>query len=148
VHLPALGTTYAAARGAGATRDGAPIAVSTRPTLEDARIGGPKPAIEALARAGGRFEPVAKIPSLAYRLVCVADATLDAALAAPDAHDWDLAAADVILHEAGGALTDRSGERLVYNRPQPRHGGLLAAPRALHRELLALAGRALSPPRS
>ena len=104
--------------------------------------------IEALERAGGRFETVAKIPSLAYRLVCVADGTLDAALASPDAHDWDLAAADVILHEAGGALTDRSGERLVYNRPQPRHGGLLAAPQALHPALLALAGRALSKPRS
>ena len=147
VHLPALATTYAAARGAGATRDGAPIAVSTRAALGGGRLGGPKPAIEALIRAGGRFELVAKIPSLAYRLVCVADATLDAALASPDAHDWDLAAADVILHEAGGALTDRSGERLIYNRPRPRHGGLIAAPRALHPELLALAGRALSAPR-
>lgn len=143
VHLPALGRTYAAARGAGATRDGAPIAVSTRAALEGARIGGPRPAIDALVGGGVRLEPVPKIPSLAYRMVCVADATLDVALASPDAHDWDLAAADVILHEAGGALTDRLGATLVYNRPRPRHAGLLAASRALHPALLEAARRAL-----
>lgn len=147
VHLPALGETYAAALGAGASLNGAPIAVASRAGLDGARVGGPKPAIEALARAGLTLAAAPRIPSLAYRLVCVASGALDLALAGRDAHDWDLAAADVILHEAGGALTGVDGRRLVYNRAETRHAELLAAPLALHAELAAAARRAFPTPR-
>jgi myo-inositol-1(or 4)-monophosphatase len=52
--------------------------------------------------------------------------------------DWDLAAADLLLHEAGGVLTDMDGRQLLYNRPVPVHGALIAAGRARHLPLLAL----------
>ena len=55
-----------------------------------------------------------------------------------NSHDWDLAAADLLVHEAGGALTDIDGERLVYNRPQPVHALLVAASRSRHGTALAL----------
>ena len=42
VHLPAKGRTYAAALGAGATRDGQPIAASPRETVDGARFLVPK----------------------------------------------------------------------------------------------------------
>lgn len=148
VHLPALGQTYAAARGAGATLNGAPIAVSARPELAGARIDGPRPAIEALARGGLKLEAAPRIPSLAFRLVSVASGALDLAIAGRNAHDWDLAAADAILHEAGGALTGVDGLRLVYNRAQTRHAELLAAPRALHAELAGAARRAFTSSRA
>jgi len=35
------------------------------------------------------------------------------------------------VHEAGGSLCDASGGRIVYNRPDPRHGALIAASRRL-----------------
>lgn len=47
------------------------------------------------------------IPSLAYRIAMIAGSTLDATFVKPDAHDWDLAAADLILSEAGGAIRNR-----------------------------------------
>jgi myo-inositol-1(or 4)-monophosphatase len=68
----------------------------------------------------------------------VATGALDATFTAPDSHDWDLAAADLLVHEAGGALTTLTGDDLVYNRPNPVHGALVAAGRARHEMLLGL----------
>jgi myo-inositol-1(or 4)-monophosphatase len=72
---------------------------------------------------------VPRIRSLALRFARVAQGTIDAAIAGPDSHDWDLAAADLLVHEAGGALTRVGGGTVLYNRPDPRHGTLLAAGR-------------------
>jgi myo-inositol-1(or 4)-monophosphatase len=66
---------------------------------------------------------------------------LDAGLASTDAYDWDIAAADLILHEAGGCLSDLAGSALIYNEPNPRHGVLLAAPQRLLGELIAATQR-------
>jgi myo-inositol-1(or 4)-monophosphatase len=54
------------------------------------------------------------------------------ALAGGDSHDWDLAAADLLVHEAGGLLTSLDGEPLTYNQPNPVHGLLVAAGRERH----------------
>ena len=72
------------------------------------------------------------IPSLAYRIAMVADGTLDATFVKPNAHDWDLAAADLILREAGGALLEPARQaRRVYAGANPRHGALAAGSGAL-----------------
>jgi myo-inositol-1(or 4)-monophosphatase len=70
-----------------------------------------------------------RVHSLALRFARVAQGTLDIAIAGPDSHDWDLAAADLLVHEAGGALRRVGGGTVLYNRPEPRHGILLAAGR-------------------
>jgi myo-inositol-1(or 4)-monophosphatase len=56
------------------------------------------------------------VPSLAYRLAMVADGRIDGTVVKRNSHDWDLAAADLILARAGGRLLDLKGNRLVYNR--------------------------------
>jgi myo-inositol-1(or 4)-monophosphatase len=68
----------------------------------------------------------------------VATGTLDGAFAGPDSHDWDLAAADLLVHEAGGLISTVTGQSLIYNRPNPVHDALLAAGRARHAVLLSL----------
>jgi myo-inositol-1(or 4)-monophosphatase len=78
---------------------------------------------------------------LAVRLAHVASGVLDAGLAGGNSHDWDIAAADLILHEAGALLTDRHGTPPAYNRPSPIHPALIAAPPVLHRQLVALLAR-------
>ncbi len=127
VHAPALGETYAAALGCGARLDGAPIFVSAQPAHERALVCGPKSMIAALASAAGiEFEAAPRIPSLALRLARVASGALDIAIASANAHDWDVAAADVILSEAGAHLTNAHGQTLRYNTNKTRHGALLA----------------------
>ena len=44
------------------------------------------------------------------------------------AWEWDFAVADLVVHEAGGRLTDLWGNLHRYNKPDPRNvGGLVAA---------------------
>ena len=44
------------------------------------------------------------------------------------ASEWDFAVADLVFHEAGGMVTDLSGQRYTYNKPVPHNlGGLIAA---------------------
>jgi myo-inositol-1(or 4)-monophosphatase len=76
--------------------------------------------------------------SVAYRLVLVADGSADASVSLTAKRDWDLAAADVILHEAGGLLTDTSGATLIYNRPVTKQASLIAANPALHAKVVEL----------
>jgi myo-inositol-1(or 4)-monophosphatase len=49
-----------------------------------------------------------------------------------NAQDWDIAAADLILREAGGLLTDLAGRQPVYNRPETSHGEMIAVASWLH----------------
>ena len=135
VHAPACEATYTAISGGGAFLNGAAIATSRLTALKDARIAGPKPMLDALARLEA-FQPVEKIPSLALRLTRIADATIDAGLISPDARDWDLAAADLILREAGGQLCGSDGQPATYNREVPLHGMLLAGGDGLIEPLL------------
>ena len=81
---------------------------------------------------------VPRVHSLALRLARVADATIDVAFAGGASHDWDLAAADLLVHEAGGLLTTLEGATLSYNGAVPTHGMLVAAGRARHRALRML----------
>ena len=83
-----------------------------------------RPAGEACTR---RSLPQPKVHSLALRLTRVAHGDLDVAFASPGSHDWDLAAADLLVHEAGGAMTDLTGRPLRYNQPHTAHDALIAA---------------------
>lgn len=136
VHAPACDATYQALRGGGATRNGSAISTSTATSLAAARVAGPQPMVDALAGIA-RVAPVDKIPSLALRLTRIADATIDAGLISTDARDWDLAAADLILREAGGLLSGIDGEAVIYNREMPIHGRLIASAGGLSGPLLA-----------
>lgn len=144
VHAPALGETYAAALGRGATLNAAQIRVSSRESLAGAALSGPRTLTEAIRQTRPEIDIQPRIPSLAYRIVRVASGALDAGLAAVNAHDWDLAAADLILHEAGGLLTGLEGAPLTYNRADVRHPELVAAPVGLHGEIMRVARAATS----
>ncbi len=140
VHAPVSGHFYEAVAGAGATRDGVPLGASTRATLAGARVTGPKPMMERLARGAAQggvkpdFVVVERVPSLALRVARVADGSIDVGLVSSDARDWDLAGADLLLREAGGSVSDLSGRPTPYNRPDPVHGALIALPDGLRAE--------------
>jgi len=136
VFAPASNEFYFAARGRGAAMNGAPIMTAPGATIDFPKIAGPKPLVERLGgmRSGDSLYP--RIGSLALRLVMVADGQLDAAFAGGNSRDWDLAGADLIVHEAGGEMTTLAGERLVYNQADVRHGLLVAAGRARHAHIV------------
>jgi myo-inositol-1(or 4)-monophosphatase len=143
---PVTGEFFAAIVGSGATLNGARITATEDAALAGARVSGPKPLIERLGKLGAPFTFMPRVRSLALRLARVADGSLDAAFAGGNSHDWDLAAADLLVHEAGGALTGLGGGTLIYNRPEPRHGMLVAAGQARHAKLLELLQKAETAP--
>jgi len=138
VFAPAEDSLFIAALGEGARRNGTPIAAKEGAGLDDAYIAGPKSYLERLARLGLRFEAAPKVHSLALRFARVAQGALDAAFASASSHEWDLAAADLLVHEAGGQLTTLGGRALVYNQADPVHGALVAAGRVRHAALIEL----------
>ncbi len=125
LECPMRNETYWAAAGGGAGKNGAAIRVAparTRPI-----IAGPKPMIDEMPQAWlDRLERHPYIPSLACRIAMIADGSLDATFVKANAHDWDLAAADLILNEAGGAVLDSRGERPFYAGATVSHGTLAA----------------------
>jgi myo-inositol-1(or 4)-monophosphatase len=130
VHAPALGETFAASLGRGATLNGEPIHAARLETLDGALVAGPKPMVASFAgRAGFKYEQAPRTPSLAYRLASVAAGRIAIGLASADSHDWDICAADIILAEAGAGLVE-DGRQIIYNAPRVRHAPLLAAPTA------------------
>ena len=145
IFAPATGELFLATAGGGATRNGALIAAPTTSSLDGARIAGSRSIVDRLARRY-KVEKLPRIHSLALRLVRVATGEADAALAAAHAHDWDIAAADLILQEAGGSLTEFDGGVPRYNRPEPLHGALAAAGRAMHPALLDALADSLNKP--
>lgn len=136
VFAPATNEFFFATRSGGATLNDTQISASSGDTISFQKIAGPKPLVERLRQMqdGDALHP--RIGSLALRLVRVGQGTLDAAFAAGSSRDWDLAAADLIVHEAGGEMTTLAGERLVYNSRDVRHGLLVAAGHARHTHII------------
>ena len=95
--------------------------------FDGARVAGPPGYLRRLLAIEPRLVGIPKIHSLALRIARVAHGAIDAAFASGNAHDWDLAAADLLVHEAGGALTTFAGQVLTYNKAEPTHPPLVAA---------------------
>jgi len=128
---------FVAVAGRGATLNGVPIHVSDG-GIAEARIAGPAGYLKRLEAFAPRFAAQPKIHSLALRFARVAQGAIDVAIASGNSHDWDLAAADLLVHEAGGALTTFSGQTLTYNKPEPVHPPLIAAGKTRHAALSVL----------
>ena len=138
VYLPMKDRLYAAARGAGTTLNGSPVTVSpaadplgaqvlaTRPNMEPGHWPGGVPAFTRVYR-----------PSLAYRMALVGEGRFDGMVTFRKSWEWDIAAGDILIREAGGIVTDGAGAALAFNRAIPRADGVMAAAPALHRTLLA-----------
>jgi myo-inositol-1(or 4)-monophosphatase len=140
LYAPALDELFAARAGAGSSLNGDAIAATRGTDLHGLRVAGPQKILERLSSVMPPFTKLPRGHSLALRLVRVAQGACDVAFAGGNSHDWDLAAADLLVHEAGGALTPLAGGTIAYNRPVPRHGMLIAAGRDRHAALIGRLG--------
>ncbi len=137
VYNPMTDESYTAAKGEGARLNGALIHAKATDHLESARLLASKATLTS-----PRWQPwpdmhVENPNSIAYRVALVAAGKFDAAITMAAIHDWDLAAADLILREAGGVVSSIEGVIPVYNRESVAQPSVLAANPALHAELRA-----------
>ena len=125
---PSLGEVFTAAADGPALKNGNPIAASEPDAARPTRMAAPEDMAQDIDRHMiGGVHRISHVPSLAYRLAMVADGRIDGTLVKRNAHDWDLAAADLILSRAGGGLVTLDGAPLSYNRPTVSHETLAAA---------------------
>ena len=138
VFNPATDEFFEAEAGRGARLNGAPIRVSAQPGVADANLIASRRAFhaphwsDAVESAQFHF-----ISSMAYRMALVAAGRADATLSLSAKSDWDVAAADVIVREAGGCVSTAHGAPLTYDRIGVTHKSVLAAGPALHAEIAA-----------
>lgn len=142
LECPVLGETYSAQAGQGAHCNGDPLVANADDT-STLRMTGPRN-LNKLLHGSRTVDLVPFVPSLAYRIAMVASGQLHAAFARGSAKDWDLAAADLICHEAGSTLLDTNGSALRYNCRSIRHGALLAAQNHRQAEALEIARMAIN----
>jgi len=138
MHLPLYHATYAATRGGGASRDGTPLRVSARQDIADASALAGRAQLSPELWPGGA-PPVRRHfrPALAHRLCLVAEGRFDCLITLAPCWEWDVAAGALIAAEAGAAVTTAGGGAPAFNSAQARLPGLIAAPPALHAQLMA-----------
>ena len=136
VHVPMLARTYAATLGGGAHCNGAAISVSTKSEMAGATVLTRKPDLSPahwLAPHGLKHH---FRPSLAYRLGLVAEGRFDAMLTLRPAWEWDVAAGDLIVREAGGMVSTTAGGPTRYNNRLPKLAGMVAGPAKLAKNII------------
>jgi myo-inositol-1(or 4)-monophosphatase len=146
VHAPALGRTWAAAAGLGATRDGSVIQVSPTDELADALIAtgfsyarhqpGHEDNVDRIRAVLPACRDLRRYGSAQLDLCLVADGSMDGYWEL-DLAPYDVAAGAVVVREAGGRITDlRGGDDWLYG------GRILATNGCVHEELAAIVGDA------
>lgn len=129
IYDPSKEILYDAVLGGGARANAKPIRVSHCQTLTEAHIYGDPGQLPALRDLGVKADT---INSVALRLAHVASGERDGLVAVRGKWDWDLAAAALLVTEAGGLITNHNGDPLVFNDDPPRQPPPLAAGPALH----------------
>ena len=138
VFNPAQDEMFEATRGGGARLNGTPINVSACTDPTTARLLASKRTFrthnwpEVVDGAEFHF-----VNSMAYRMAVVANGRFDATITTTNKCEWDIAAAHLIIEEAGGAVTNVDGTPITYNRENVVHDNVLCAGKELHNILVA-----------
>ena len=139
IYNPITDDMFEATKGQGARKNGAIVQVSTRSNFEGARFLAEKKVMDP-ARWANPWPNSIRIEtraSAAYRMALVTAGEFDAMISLSPKADWDVAAGDLMVHEAGGKVTTREGDLLIYNREKPQHRSVICAAPPLHARLLA-----------
>jgi len=135
---PMTDEMFEATQGEGAKRNGQAIRVSSKDRFEGARLLASRNFIDS--RHWTTPWPGEMIvetrASIAYRMALVAAGEFDAMVSLSKKSDWDLAAADLLVQEAGGRVTTGASAGLVYNAPVPAQESVICGNPVLHGKLI------------
>ncbi len=126
IYNPSTAELFAARSGRGATLNGGAIRANAKPGAKLGLL------VNTSELESGRFRAVADVAdcrtlgSIAYSLALVAAGMAPAMLTFEKEHEWDVAAAAILLREAGATLTDGFGQPMRFNQPQPLYRGTIA----------------------
>lgn len=141
VFNPISGECFTAIAGHGAALNGTPVLAGTVDEVDHCRMLADR---VTLGHASWAVPPLRPWPpmdietrgSIAYRLALVGGGQFDAMMALSPKRDWDLAAGDLIVREAGGQVTTHLGRHMRYNQRETLQPSVVAAGAKLHPLLL------------
>jgi myo-inositol-1(or 4)-monophosphatase len=143
IHIPVIGETYAAVKGAGATLNGEPVYVSDEDKLSSSLLSTGFPydkelvprALEEFSNLVRQSRGVRRDGAAGVDLAFVASGRFDGFWEL-GLSPWDVAAGSLIVEEAGGDVTDFSGGgHDIYESP-----GIVATNGEMHGELVERLG--------
>ena len=144
VYNPAQDQFYQAAAGRGAYLNDQPIHVTSRDQIDGALLlvsrSEPRKKFQVFVERCA-IEPVG---SIAYRLAQVAGGKGDGTLTFRSIREWDICAGVLMVEEAGGSAVDGTGKVLMFNQPEARHRGVVAANPVLAKGLQGLWAKAMA----
>ncbi|MDX2307843.1 MAG: 3'(2'),5'-bisphosphate nucleotidase CysQ [Hyphomicrobium sp.] len=139
VFNPATDELFEAVRGGGARRNGQVMRASIRTDLSSARLLASQRTFEKnrwIERTpGASFH---YMNSIAYRMARVAAGDFEAAISMTEKNDWDVAAAHLLLEEAGACCSAVTGEALSYAVAGARLPSVLASAPGVHDILVGM----------
>ena len=134
---PATDVMFEAVAGGGARLNGATIRVSDRAMVDGASL-----LSSRTEKDRGEWTDelsgvaVTAISSIAYKLALVAAGQYDACITLWPKSEWDVAAAALLIGEAGGRMTDAGGKAFRYNQADTRFPDVVAAGPVLHGRMI------------
>ena len=127
IYNPSTCELFFAAKGGGARLNDKPIQANAPATSRLVLLVNQSELDAGRFRTLGVTADCRSLGSIAYSLALVAAGVAPAMLTFERENEWDLAAATVLIREAGGSITDGAGQRLRFNQPQPTYRGTIAA---------------------
>ena len=144
VFNPAEDRFYKAEAGQGAYLNDQPIRVTPRNDIDGALL------LVSRSEPRRKFQifvdrcKIQPVGSIAFRLAKVGGGDGDGTLTFRSIHEWDICAGVLIVEEAGGTVVDGSGKTVMFNRPDARHKGVVAANATLAHGLQGLVAEVLA----
>lgn len=75
--------------------------------------------------------------SVAYRMALVASGEFDAMMALNSKNDWDIAAGDLLITEAGGYVSQHSAKKLRYNNASTKKPSVIGSNKKIYDKIIA-----------
>lgn len=137
---PGVSDIFSASKGQGAFLNESPIQVSSQSDLSSSQILASRSELKR-----GEWEVFKNqfnvIPSggMAYKMTQVACGKADASFSLTPKNEWDFAAGDLIIREAGGFVSQINGDDFTYNKKDPLASGIFYSNQNLSQKLLNIA---------
>ena len=134
VYNPSTNENFYAIKNKGAFCNEKKITVGETNELESATIAISSSESDKLEKKKLQIKDIEKIGSIAYKIALVAKGKIDATLSFTRKSDWDIAAASLILQEAGGKISLINGDEISYNTQNLKIPSLISANKIIHKK--------------
>ena len=137
VFSPSTGEMFEAEKNKGSWKNNKKVIISNYNRLEKCKMIAFKPMFSHPAWK----EPWPKMDienrnSIAYRMALVASGQYDAMMALNSKNDWDIAAGDLLISEAGGIVTLHTNKKIIYNTENIKKPSVIGTNKSIHDKII------------